>query len=144
MSLYDEIGGRDYLTKVVKKFYDKVYAHPRLKLYFLKTPQKHIENQQIDFMIGALGGPRIYMGRNPKDVHPHILITEELFELRNELLIEALKEERASVLLIERWLQIEAAFKNSIVKTSVVECKGRYKTDEILNFENPQKYKRSA
>lgn len=144
MSLYEEIGGRDYLAKVVRKFYDKVYAHPWLKFYFKNTPQQHIENQQIDFMIGALGGPRVYMGRNPKDAHPHIFITEDVFEIRNELLIDALREERASEVLIERWLQIEVVFKNSIIKTSLMQCQGRYKTDEILVFDNPLKNKKVA
>lgn len=144
MSLFDEIGGKPYLAKVVKTFYDKVYAHPWLKLYFKNTPQEHIENQQVDFMIGALGGPRVYGGRSPKDAHPHIMITEEIFELRNELLIEALKEEKASEELIERWLQIESVFKKAILKSSINQCKGRYTTDEILVFENPQKYKKTA
>lgn len=144
MSLYDDIGGKPYLIRVVKKFYDKVYAHPWLKLFFQNTPQQHIENQQIDFMIGALGGPRVYSGRNPRDAHPHLLITEEVFELRNQLLIEALNEEYASELLIERWLQIEVVFKNSIIKSSITQCKGRYNSDQILDFENPQKFRKTG
>lgn len=142
MSLYDDIGGKPYLQKVVKTFYDKVYAHPWLGQFFKNTPQQHIENQQVDFMIGALGGPRIYSGRNPKDAHPHILITEEVFTLRNELLVDALNEEKASTELVERWLQIEGAFKNSIVKNSIKECKGRYASDEILAFDPPIKFKK--
>lgn len=139
MSLFDDIGGRPYLTKVVKRFYDKVYAHPWLKLYFQSTPQTHIENQQIDFMQGALGGERVYRGRSPKDAHPHILATEELYELRYQLLFESLREENAPPELIERWQAIEDAFKAVIIKTSLSECQGRFKTDEILAFENPLK-----
>lgn len=142
MTLFEKIGGKPYLQRVVKTFYDKVYLHPWLKLYFKNTPQEHIERQQVDFMIGALGGERVYSGRNPKDAHPHIMITEEVFELRNQLLIEALKEEKASEELVERWLQIESAFKNSIIKQNLSQCKGRYTTDEILDFANPHKYKK--
>ena len=138
-SLFEEIGGRDYLQAIVKRFYDKVYEHPWLGLYFKNTPQEHIENQQIDFMTGVLGGPQIYMGRSPKDAHPHLLITEELYELRRDILNQTLKEMNAPEKLVERWNKVEDAFKASMIKTSISECKGRYATEEILAFENPNK-----
>lgn len=138
-SLFEQIGGKPYLQKVAKRFYDKLYAHPWLKNYFKNTRQEIIESQQVDFMTGALGGPRIYSGRMPGDAHPHINATIELFDLREKLLIEALSEEKAPPELINRWIKIEHAFKRQIIKNSPSECKKRWATDEILDFENPDK-----
>lgn len=136
-SLYELVGGKPFLQKVSKKFYDKLFAHPWLKNYFKNTRQEVIESQQVDFMTGALGGPRVYSGRMPLDAHTHINITPELFELREKILIETLKEENAPQELIDRWIKIEVAFKRQLIKGSVNECKKRWATDEILDFENP-------
>ena len=143
-SLFEELGGRPQLMKIVKHFYDKVYAHPWLGLYFKNTPQEHIENQQADFMTGALGGPKIYAGRSPNDAHPHLFITEELYVLRTHLMMETLKELNVPQAIIDRWIKIEDAFKASMVKTSIDQCHGRYKTEEILAFENPEKIKKAS
>lgn len=136
-SLFERIGGTPFLQRVAKRFYDKVYSHPWLKLFFKNTEQKVIESQQVDFMTGALGGPRVYSGRMPADAHPHLHVTQELFDLREQLLLEALQEEHASEELIERWKKIEHAFKRHIIKNSPSECEKRWATDEILDFPNP-------
>jgi truncated hemoglobin YjbI len=137
MTIFERVGGRDMLMKVSKVFYDKIYVHPWLKNYFKNTKQSTIESQQVDFMTGALGGPKIYCGRNPTDAHVHILITEELFQLRKQLLIEALDETKAPLELKERWLKVDEAFKSAMLKKSINECVPRWNTDEILDFPNP-------
>jgi truncated hemoglobin YjbI len=134
LSLYDKVGGRPVLEKLVKRFYDKVFAHPWLGLYFKNVKQTTIELQQVEFMIGALGGPRIYMGKIPGDAHPHMMITNELFDLRQKLMLEALKEENSLPELTDRWLKIEEAFREKIVKTSIDKCQVRFFGDEILDF----------
>jgi truncated hemoglobin YjbI len=138
-SLFERIGGKPYLQKISKRFYDKLYTHPWMKNFFKNTRQEVIESQQVDFMTGALGGPRVYSGRLPIDAHPHIHITPEVFELREKILIETLHEENAPQELVDRWLKIENAFKRQLIKSSVTECKKRWTTDEILDFENPEK-----
>ncbi len=137
ITIYEQVGEKQYLKKVAKRFYDKVYAHPWLKLYFKNTRQEVIENQQVDFMTGALGGPKVYSGRMPADAHTHILITQELIDLRESLLIEALKEENAPPELIDRWLKVEQAFKRHLLKLNIDVCQKRWTTDEILAFDNP-------
>lgn len=136
---YMAIGQREGIMKVVKIFYDKVYKHPWISQYFKNIPQEHIENQQADFMTGALGGPKKYAGRLPIPAHEHMYIDEELFELRNQLLREAIQEVGVSQELQDAWLKIDNAFKAGIVKNSRSECKKRYFTDEILDFPNPNK-----
>ena len=137
IELFEKVGGREGIFRIAKVFYDKVYDHPWMKLYFQAFPQEHIENQQTDFMSGSLGGPKVYMGRFPVPAHEHMYITEELFELRNSLLIESLRETHTAPEVIEAWLKIDNAFKKRIVKNSPSECKKRYFTDEILDYENP-------
>ncbi len=142
--LFQKVGGRAGILKVTKIFYDKVYDHPWIGQFFQHIPQEHIENQQTDFMVGSLGGPKLYMGRFPVPAHEHMYITDELFELRNTLLLESLQEANALPEIIEAWMKIDNAFKKRLVKNDLSECKERYFTDMILDFPNPQKLQGSG
>ena len=64
-------------------------------------------------------------------------ITEELFELRTRLLEESLVEVGVPAWLRARWLKIDGAFKGRLVKQSVSECQGRYKTEPIMVIPKP-------
>ena len=136
---FEQMGGTQMIEKITSIFYDKVYEHDWLKLYFEQIPQEHIERQQNAFMTGALGGPNLYCGQTPPVAHKHMYITHALFETRQELLDEAFKEANASDVLIERWQRIDDAFFNRIVKHAPEQCEKRYKTDTILDFPDPSK-----
>jgi len=136
-TLLQEIGGRPVLEKVHKLFYDKLYEHPWLKNFFLHIDQKVIENQQTDFMVSNMGGGKIYSGGMPRNVHRHMYITEELFDLRTEILKESILACGVPGALAERWIRIDVAFKHSLVKKSIDDCEKRFFTDEILSFPKP-------
>ncbi len=145
MSLFDEVGGIEIFRKINKVFYDKIYAHPWMRQYFIGVSQEHIENQQTDFMATAFGAGERYTGRFVKDAHTHVMITEELFNLREQLLDEAFKEVGAPPALVERWKKIDNAFKNQILKKDISECKGRFASEPILDFPNPaHRFKRTG
>ena len=144
MGLFEEIGGTEMLRKINKIFYNKMYAHPWIGQFFKDISQEQIESQQVDFMTQALGGPSVYSGRFVIEAHIHMMISEELFELREELLQEAFHEAGASPALMDKWNHIDAAFKKPIVKNSRADCKQRYTTEPILDFENPSSKKKVA
>lgn len=141
MSSFEDLGGRAILEKMSKIFYDDVYQHPWLGKFFADVPQDVIEVQQVDFLQGALGGPMVYCGKLPVPAHKHMYITEELFELRNDILVNALKQVGAKDELIERILRIDNSFRSAIVKESLDQCEKRYNTDTILSFPNPNNKK---
>jgi hemoglobin len=120
-TLYDEIGGLPTLQKVHKHFYDKVYAHPWLKQFFAGHNQQAIEQRQTSFMAEKMGGPAHYLGKHPRMAHRQMYITNELFDLRQSLLKEALIESGLRDDLIERWLKLDNAFRRVIVKDSIAD-----------------------
>jgi hemoglobin len=138
-TLYDLIGGRPTLDKVHKIFYDKIYMHPWIGQYFQGIKQEIIEAQQSDFMSQAMGGPAMYLGKLPVPAHRHMFISEELFDLRTQLLNEALHEAGVSEQNQKLWLKIDQAFKKGIVKKAVSDCSLRFNTDEIIDVPNPVK-----
>jgi hemoglobin len=134
---YEELGGRDILEKMAKNFYDKVYEHPWLGQFFCSVKQEIIEAQQVDFLQGSLGGKKVYCGKFPIPAHKHMFITQELYQLRSDLLLESLKEVNACDELIERLQKIDQSFLDGLVKKSPSECEKRYNTDEFLIIPNP-------
>ena len=134
---FELMGGRDILIKINKVFYDKVYAHPWLKLYFQEIPQQHIEDQQVDFMQKVLGGKDVYVGKTPATTHNHMFVPNELFDVRKKLLEESFQEVNADKELVDKWLSLDESFRRLIINKSPDECKGRFKTDPILNFPKP-------
>ena len=137
----DEVGGKAVLKKVHKIFYDKVYAHPWMRNFFIGIDQKVIENQQTDFMGQNFGGPANYVGKLAVPAHKHMYITEELFNLRQRILEESLIEAGISELHRTTWLKIDGAFRAGIVKKNITDCQKRFFTDEILVIENPERKK---
>ena len=131
-ALFELIGGRPLLQRVHKIFYDKVFAHPELKHYFINLNQVTIEEQQTNFMTGKMGGDKIFTGKTLENCHVRMFITKELFDLRNNLLKESILECGISGELLEKWMRINNAFENVIVKTDPSECKKRFIGDEII------------
>lgn len=131
-SLYDQLGGRECLARVHRRFYDKLFEHPVLGAFFRNNQQQHQEDQQTDFMAAQFGGPNRYGGRFPDAAHQHMFITEAHFELRSQILSETLDECGVAPVLRDQWLAVDSKFKKMIVKMTVDECKKRYTKDEIL------------
>lgn len=132
-TLYDRLGGKQTFIKVHKLFYDKAYAHPWLSKYFTDKPQEVLENQQTDFMVQLMGGPKAYGGKSPKFAHQHMAISDELFELRAVMLSDSIKEAGISDGLRQEWLEADRSLKRAVVKTPQ-ECTQSYPTQPILNF----------
>jgi hemoglobin len=138
-NFYEVLGGRLTLDKVHKIFYDKIYAHPWISNYFNGIDQAIIESQQSDFMAQAMGGPSMYCGKLIIPAHKHMFISEELFELRTQLLIESMNEAGVSAAHQEKWLKIDQSFKKGIIKKDQTECSTRFNSDNIVYFPDPYK-----
>ncbi len=143
MDEFEKLGGMSMLQLVSKIFYDKIYAHPWIGQYFKEIDQSFIESQQVDFMADALGGPKQYLGKFVPKAHAHMLINEELFQLREQLLNEAFAEAGACEALVKKWNKIDRAFKAKVVKKSKDECVQRYADEGIVEFPDPDSKNRN-
>lgn len=134
----DKIGGKACIERVHKILYGKLLSHLWLKKFFAGFERWHLEEQQTDFMADLFGGnPACYQGRKPMYGHQHMFIDEEIFMIRHKLLAESITEANVPNTLKERWLKYDMGMKAAIVKKSVDECEGRYKTEKILIVPKP-------
>lgn len=134
---YSDSQLEDWIYKTTFEFYEIVYQDEWLKQVFSIVDQVFITSQQTDFMLGLLGGPKRFSGRNAKDAHPHLFINEEMWEHREALLVQAMDKVGLPDDLRERWLRIDEAFKRSIVMLDPSECKARFATDDIIIVPRP-------
>jgi hemoglobin len=133
----EALGGRECMERVHRIFYGKLLSHPWLKGFFEGKSRDFLESQQTDFFLSELCGVTGYFGRIPASAHTHLFITDEVFELRHVILKEALHTAKVPVELHERWLQFDMSFKSGMVKASIDECKGRYKTEPVISVPKP-------
>lgn len=115
VSLFDDIGGQETLERVHKIFYDKIYNHPWIGQFFQGFNQQVIEDRQSSFMSEKFGGPA-YLGKPLTQVHENMYITQELADLRHAILTSSLTEAGVSTELCERWLRIDSAFMQQVIK----------------------------
>jgi len=139
VTFLDEVGGVPCLERVHKILYDKLISDPWLKQFFEGFKRWHLEVQQTEFMADLFGRkPALYQGRMPMYGHQHMFIDEEIFMIRHTLLGEAISEARVSDGLKERWLDYDMGMKKALVKSSVDECEGRFKTEEVIVIPKPR------
>src|SRR5204862_7425530 len=64
--LYDRLGGKDAITKVVDKFVGIVVADERINGFFKNADAKHLKEMLVAQICNASGGPCKYEGKDMK------------------------------------------------------------------------------
>ncbi len=136
-NFFDEIGGYPCLRRVHNILYTKLFRHPWLKGFFVRSKREIVESQQNDFWAGLMGGPSIYGGRSPRDAHVHMFLPADVFAIRHKLLGDALVEAGVPAHLREKWLAMDANFERAIVNKSADECQGRYRMESVIIVPRP-------
>lgn len=115
-SLFDKYGGFETIAKLVYEFYRKVLKDIELKPYFKNSNMDQLMEHQAKFLSHILGGPDEYAGRELKEAHKTLNITDEHFELVAEYLEETLDEGGVEDDDVKTIMGIVASVKNLIVR----------------------------
>ncbi len=91
-SLYEKFGGHDGIGAVVDTFYDYMMADDEVNYFFSETNMKKQRQHQTNFISFVLGGPQKYDGKNMRDAHAHMKLTDKEFNIVAKHLTEALKK----------------------------------------------------
>ncbi|MFZ4712462.1 MAG: hypothetical protein ACOYL6_02005 [Bacteriovoracaceae bacterium] len=126
-----------WLKTINVVFYQKIFSDKWFSQVFRGVEESFLVLQQTDFMLGAMGGIKRYSGRSPDEAHPHIFISEEMWQHREKILIASFEETNAPDELRKRWLKIDDAFKKKIVMKDSSECRPRYAIDEFIIVPKP-------
>ena len=79
MSIYEKIGGEPAVDAAVGIFYEKVLSDDRISHFFDAVDMTGMVQKQKSFLTMAFGGPNSYTGKDMREAHKHMNLTEEHF-----------------------------------------------------------------
>lgn len=92
ISVFEKLGGAAAVDAAVDIFYRKVLADERVSHFFDTIDMEAQHAKQKSFMTMAFGGPNNYTGKDMREAHKHMHLTEEHFGAVAEALIATLQE----------------------------------------------------
>jgi len=91
-SIYEKIGGEAAVDAAVDLFYKKVLADERINQFFDSVDMEGQLVKQKAFLTMVFGGPNSYTGKDMREAHKNMSLTEEHFNAVAENLVGTLKE----------------------------------------------------
>jgi hemoglobin len=91
--LYERLGGKEKITRVIDDFFANVGKDDRIKRFqkhFAQGDVAELKQKLIDQIGEATGGPHKYTGKNMRDAHAGLKITNEEFDALVDDLVKAL------------------------------------------------------
>ncbi len=104
------------LTEILTDFYTRVYADPQLSPFFRNVTKRRLIEKQYSFLKRAFTGELSYFGERPRNAHHWMVISDELFDYRENLLLSVAREHGLAEKWVERWHAAEAVYRPDIVK----------------------------
>jgi hemoglobin len=77
LTLYDKLGGEQYIEKIVDDFYKYILADESINHFFADTDMEKQRRHQTAFISYALGGSKQYIGRSMQKAHTGLNIQPE-------------------------------------------------------------------
>jgi hemoglobin len=90
-TIYDEIGGAAGVATAVDDFYARVLRDPEVGHYFDGVAMPRQIMHLRAFLGAALGGPQRYLGRDVRNAHAGLGITEAAFDRVVDHLVATLR-----------------------------------------------------
>lgn len=115
MSVYDDIGGAAAVDAAVDIFYRKVLADDRISQYFNTVDMEAQHAKQKAFLTVAFGGPNHYTGKDMREAHKHLNLSEDDFTAVAENLNATLEELNVPQNKIDEVMAIAASTKNDVL-----------------------------
>src|SRR5262245_57815817 len=89
-SLYDRLGGQSAITVVVDSFVAIVAKDARINQKFARSDVGRVKRMLVDQICAQTGGPCTYSGRNMKEAHQNMGVTDGEFSALVEDLVTTL------------------------------------------------------
>jgi hemoglobin len=78
-SVYEQIGGQAAVDAAVDIFYRRVLGDPLISHFFDSVDMDRQIGKQKAFLTMAFGGPNQYTGKDMREAHKHLKLTEQHF-----------------------------------------------------------------
>jgi truncated hemoglobin YjbI len=116
--LWAALGGGPLLRRILEAFYARVYADPRLAPFFARTTIEWAVDHQYAFLAQIFSGQKMFFGDRPRNAHHAMVISDELFDYREAVMMQVLEEHGLGAAQRDEWRAVEEAFRSHIVKAA--------------------------
>ncbi len=114
--LLEALGGRSGLRRILEDFYRRVYADDRLAPFFEGVQISWAIDKQFNFMHSTFTGARNYLGNHPRNAHHWMVISDELFDYREDVMRDCLLSHGVAPEMARRIRDLDEIFRRAIVK----------------------------
>lgn len=114
-TLFEKIGGMDAVNAAVDIFYKKVLADETINHFFTSVDMTNQAAKQKAFLAYAFGAPLAYTGKNMRDAHAHMNLTEDHFNAVATHLVATLQELNVAQELIDEVVAIAVSTKEDVL-----------------------------
>ena len=115
VSVYEKIGGAAAVDAAVDVFYRKVLSDDRISQFFDTIDMEEQHVKQKAFLTMAFGGPNDYTGKDMREAHKHMDLTEEHFGAVAEALVGTLEELAVPQEYIDEIVGIAVSVKDDVL-----------------------------
>jgi len=116
--MWQALGKGTLLSEILRDFYTQVYADPLLAPFFQRTTIQRAIEKQYNFLQDIFSGTKLYFGLKPFNAHHWMVISDELFDYREELFFSVVADHDFPEHLVRRWRAIHEMFRREIVKST--------------------------
>jgi len=116
--LWQALGRGELLMPILEDFYSRVFEDERLAPFFHAVTRRRVIEKQYLFMRQVLSGEKVYFGDRPRNAHHWMVVSDDLFDHREELLMASARRHGLPEPLVDRWRAIDEAYRRDIVKSS--------------------------
>src|SRR5262249_14428619 len=120
-SLYERLGKEEAITKVVDDFVANVVADENIKerhkKHFMEGDVAGLKKKLVEQIGEATGGPQKYTGKNMKDAHKGLGITDADFDALVGDLVQALDRNKGPPADKDALLNLLARMRTDVVET---------------------------
>ncbi len=106
----------EVMGAVLTDFYTRVFEDPILSPYFAGVTKQRLIEKVYSFMRQIFTGEKLYFGDRPRNAHHWMVIPDEVFDHREALMVDCLRQHGVAEPYILRWRAIEESFRGDIVK----------------------------
>jgi len=114
-SLYAAIGGQKAVDAVVRDFYQMVLYDEQLRDYFDETDMESLRSHQTEFLRMVMGGPADYSGKDMREAHTNLDISQADFIVLVDYLEKALTQNGVSETQTAEILSAVASYEDDVL-----------------------------
>jgi hemoglobin len=114
-SVYEQIGGQAAVDAAVDIFYRRVLGDPLISHFFDSVDMDRQIGKQKAFLTMAFGGPNQYTGKDMREAHKHLKLTEQHFAAVAGHLQGTLEELQVPQHLIAEVMQVAASTHDDVL-----------------------------